>query len=472
MFASIPEALDYMATQEIAMVDLKVAGVGGQWLHVTVPAKRFSQALFEEGVGFDGSSGAGFRGVEDGDVAAMPDPTTGFIDPFCADKTLSFICDAVTADTREPLPTDPRGIARTAVEYMRSKAIADEALMAPEFEFYIFDRVKIVTQRYRTVVEIESSETAADGGAPEATRNRGYLRSPPADHLHNIRSEIANVLEGLGIAVRYHHHEVGTCGQCEIEIDRSGLVTAADRAMLIKYVIRNTAARHGKIATFMPKPVHGEAGSGMHVHQKLDKEGRALFFDSNRENYAHLSDLALKYVGGLLKNGRALAAFTNPSTNSYKRLVPGFEAPVNLFFSVANRSAAIRIPRYATSPEEKRIEYRPPDFTCNVYLALAGMLMAGVDGIESGIDVNKHPFGPFEVDVTQQVATFPQRIVSLPTSLDEALAALSDNHTFLVRGNVFPESMILDWVRSRRTVDVTEVARRPHPFEYQLYMDV
>ncbi|MBI4719119.1 MAG: type I glutamate--ammonia ligase [Planctomycetes bacterium] len=471
MFESVAEALAYLGKHEISMVDLKIAGVFGQWLHITVPAKRFSQAHFEEGVGFDGSSGAGFRTVENGDVAALPDPATGFVDPFPGQTTLSFLCDAVSADDKRPLPGDPRSMARRAVQYMRGRKIADEALMAPEFEFYVLDAVRVHTDPYDTRVTIESSEAQPGGAVPVAARRRGYLKAPPAEHLHDVRSEIASTLEGMGVAVRYHHHEVGACGQCEIEIDRADLVTAADRAMLIKYVVRNVAARHGKVATFMPKPVYGEAGSGMHVHQKLDRAGKPLFFDAAPGRYANLSDTALRYVGGLLKHGRALTGLTNPSTNSFKRLVTGFEAPVNLFFSLANRSAAIRIPRYATSPEEKRIEYRPPDFTCNVYLALAAMLMAGVEGIESNLDLRDYCFGPFDVDIATAQDPAVRRIVPLPRSLCEALDALAEDQAFLLKGEVFSREFLQEWIDTRRADETEEIARRPHPYEYRLYFD-
>jgi glutamine synthetase len=276
----------------------------------------------------------------------------------------------------------------------------------------------------------------------------------------------------MGIAVRYHHHEVGAPGQCEIEIDLDTLVRAADRTMMIKYVIKNIAQRHGKLATFMPKPVFGEAGNGMHVHQKLEKGGRNLFYDDKQRNYAGLSDTALRYIGGLLKHGRALTGLTNPSTNSFRRLIEGYEAPVNLFFSLANRSAAIRVPRYAVKPEDKRIEYRPPDFTGNIYLTLAAMLMAGLDGIESNIDLAGHHFGPFDVDIAKEDEAFKRRITPLPQSLRDALTALAEDHDFLVKGEVFNELFIERWVNFKLMSESAAVAARPHPYEYQLYLDV
>jgi len=472
MFASIDEALKYIADHQVAMVDLKVVGIAGQWLHITIPARDFSRKHFEEGVGYDGSSGSGFGGIESGDVVARPDPTTAFLDPFWDRPTLSFICGTVTADTKEPFASDPRYIAQRAVEYMRDSGIAHEALMAPEFEFHVFDRLEVFNDPYSTVVSIRSSEVETEGQTPAIGTRRGYLRTPPAERLHNIRSEIVLMLQEMGVAVRYHHHEVGAPGQCEIEVDLAPLVEAGDLAMMIKYVVKNVARRHGKLATFMPKPVFGEAGNGMHVHQKLDLLDRPLFYDTQERNYANLSDEALYYVAGLLKHGRALTALTNPSTNSYKRLVPDYEAPVNLFFSLANRSAAIRVPKYAVTPENKRIEYRPPDFSGNVYLVLAGMLMAGLDGIGSKIDVGANHFGPFDVDIAKQDAAFLEKITPLPRTLYDATCALREDHGFLMKGDVFSEAFIDNWIAAKRCDETVEIATRPHPYEYQLYLDV
>ena len=471
MFSSAEEALAHIAKHDIAMVDLKIVGIAGQWLHITIPAKSFTRRHFEEGVGYDGSSGAGFGSVESGDVVARPDFATAFIDPFWEHPTLSFICGTVTADTKEPFARDPRTIAQRAVEYMRRRGIADDALMAPEFEFHVLDGVEVHEGPYQTYVNIRSTEVDGEGQSVPIARRQGYMRTPPAETLHDVRSEIALLLEQMGVAVRYHHHEVGAPGQCEIEVDLAPLVRAADQAMLIKYVVKNVARRRGKLATFMPKPVFGEAGNGMHVHQKLDGNGRPLFYDDQCGNYADLSETALHYVGGLLKHGAALTGLTNPSTNSFKRLVAGFEAPVHLFFSLGNRSAAIRVPRYAVSPDEKRIEYRPPDFTSNVYLALAGMLMAGLDGIESKIDPTGNGFGPFDVDIAKQDEAFLSAITPLPRSLYDAMDALAKDHAFLRKGEVFPEAFIADWVRVKRCEETDKIATRPHPHEYELYLD-
>lgn len=472
MFSTAAEALKYIKDNDIAMVDLKMVGIAGQWLHVTIPARQFTQKHFDEGVGYDGSSGAGFGRVESGDVAALPQPTTAFVDPFLAAPTLSFLCDTVTADTKAPFASDPRTIAARAVAYMQAQGIADEAWMGPEFEFHVFDRVEVLNEPYEAGMRITAPEVETEGLAAPIPLKQGYMRIPPGDQFHDLRTEICMTLEKMGIAVKYHHHEVGAPGQCEIEVPMETLLRAADQAMIIKYVVKNVARRHGKLATFMPKPVHGEAGNGMHVHQKLDKAGKPLFYDERKRNYANLSDFALHYIGGLLRHGAALAGLANPSTNSYKRLIEGYEAPVNLFFSLANRSAAIRVPRYAISPKDKRIEYRPPDFTGNVYLSLAAMLMAGLDGVRTQIDVGRENFGPFDVNIERESEEFRSRIASLPRTLWDALSALAADHAFLVEGEVFPAALVQSWIETKRLDESQAINVRPHPYEYQLYLDV
>jgi len=472
MFESSEEALRYIAENEIAMVDLKVADISGRWRHITVPGSRFSRTHFEEGIGFDGSAGSGYRGVEDGDLAARPDCTAAFIDPFYELPTLSFLCDVVSADDKTPLSSDPRSIAARAMSYLNTTGVADSALMAPEFEFHVFDRVSVIEEQYRTVVEIESEEAHDIEGPPGIRHGQGYGSAPPTERLHNLRSEIVATLEQMGVSVRYHHHEVGACGQCEIEVFLADLLTAADHAMIIKYVVKNVAARHGKVATFMPKPVFGEAGNGMHVHQRLTRDGKPLFYDDRKGAYANLSETAVRYIVGLLRHGAALCGLTNPSTNSYKRLVPNHEAPIKLFYSLANRSAAVRIPRYAVSPDEKRIEYRPADFAGNVYLSLAAMLMAGIDGVVSKAATNNHPFGPFDVDIARLDESIAQKIAGVPHSLAESLTALEEDRAFLLAGNVFDDAFLQSWIDKHRRVDLIEIAQRPHAHEYALYLDV
>ncbi|MFW5652424.1 MAG: type I glutamate--ammonia ligase [Planctomycetota bacterium] len=473
MFESAREALDYIAQRDIDLVDLKVTGLRGQWLHITIPAARFTEKHFEEGVGYDGSSGSGFASVESGDVCALPIAERGFIDPFCERPTLSFLCRTVTADTRQPFANDPRTIAERAVAYMKQSGIADTAMMGPEFEFHIFDEVEVIEDSHNAGYRIGAAETDSElGGFPTIQKQQGYCRTPPTDQLHDLRSEIAMTLEELQVPVRYHHHEVGASGQCELEVQMADLVTAADNAMLIKYVVKNVARQYGRIATFMPKPIYGEAGNGMHVHQCLWKHGKPLFYDDNRSNYADLSDLALHYIAGLLTHGAPLTGLTNPSTNSFKRLVEGYEAPVNLVFSLANRSAAIRVPRYATRPEEKRIEYRPPDATANIYLMLASMLMAGLDGVNRKLDPTGAGFGPFDLDISKQDEAFKSRIAAIPRSLYDAVTALEADHEFLTQGEVFPPEFIAGWVEGKRREEIDDLATRPHPREFSLYLDV
>lgn len=472
MFDSPAAALRFLKDREIALVDLKVVSIAGRWLHITLPARHFSEKYFAEGVGYDGSSGAGFARVESGDVAALPDPATAFIDPFSEHPTLSFLCSTVAADTHEPLAADPRSIAGRAVAHLRSTGLADEAWMGPEYEFHLFERVEVDNEPLDTGIRITAPEVHTRGALPSIPHKQGYMRTPPGDQFHDIRSEIMLTLEGLGVPVRYHHHEVGAPGQCEIETELAPLVTAADRAMLIKYVVKNIARRHGLLATFMPKPVYGEAGNGMHVHQKLEHHGRPIFYDDRQQNYANLSDVALNYTGGLLRRGAALAGLTNPSTNSYKRLVEGYEAPVNLFFSLGNRSAAVRVPRYATQPHDKRIEYRPPDFTGNAYITLAAMLLAGIEGIQTPPTPSDGDFGPYDVDMEKQPTEVRSRIAALPRTLYDALDALAADHAFLRAGDVFPQAFIDTWIERKRAEETQEINVRPHPYEFALYLDV
>jgi glutamine synthetase len=332
--------------------------------------------------------------------------------------------------------------------------------------------VEVFNEMYQSGVRIVSPEIETEGLTAPIALKKGYMRVPPTEQLHDLRSEIALTLEALNVPVKYHHHEVGAPGQCEIEIELGQLVDVADRAMLIKYVIKNVARRNGKIATFMPKPVFGEAGNGMHVHQKLEQGGQPIFFDDSGTNYAQLSDLALQYTAGLLQHGPSMAGLTNPSTNSYKRLVEGYEAPVNLFFSLGNRSAAIRVPRYATQPREKRIEYRPPDFTGNVYVTLAAMLMAGLDGIRQKLDPSQHAFGPYDLNIEQQPPAFRRQIGALPRTLYDALDALAADHDYLIAGGVFPPAFIETWIANKRVEETEHINVRPHPYEYELYLDV
>jgi glutamine synthetase len=473
MFHDFDQARQFVLEQDIKMVDLKYTDLWGRWHHVTVPASQFSPALLEEGVGFDASS-VGLKPLKAGDMVVVPDLSTGFLDPFWQAPTLSFLCSAREADTRLDFPRDPRNIARRAEAHLRELGIADESLWGPEFEFYIFDSVAFENEVHSVGYRLESAEgiwNSPHGGLGHfIPMHGGYHAHPPRDSLYNLRSEMCLHLEEMGVPIRYHHHEVGGPGQVEIETALMGLLTSGDATMKVKYVTKMTAAAHDQTVTFMPKPLFGEAGNGMHFHQMLCRDGLSLFYDA--EGYAGLSELALHYIGGLLSHGPALLALTNPSTNSFRRLVPGYEAPVNLFFSVGNRSAAVRIPKYANTPTEQRIEFRPPDATGNVYLALAGQLMAGLDGIIRRIDPTEAGFGPFDSNIFTWSEEERKQIMGLPASLREALQALAEDHDFLLAGGVMDAKFIEDWIDYKLRNEYMEVRDRPHPYEMALYFDV
>ena len=476
MSKSIQEIIENARAQNVQMVDLKFCNLFGGWHHITLPVSQLNEELFRSGEGFDGSSIPGFAELEAGDLVAVPDPATGFIDPFWQQKTLSFICNIAVPGTMKRYERDPRAIAQKAEEFLRQTGIADDSRWGPEFEFHIFDHVEVRNEINEASYRVDAGEAhwhRRDGADQnlgyKVNYKGGYHVIPPHDSMYNLRSEMVRIIEGMGIPVRYHHHEVGGPGQSEIEVRMTPLLRAADITMQVKYVTKMAAKQHGKTVTFMPKPLHNEAGNGMHFHQLLLKGGQPLFFDE--AGYAGLSDVARWYIGGLLTHGPALLALTNPSTNSYKRLVPGFEAPVQLFFGLANRAAAIRIPKYANAPMEKRFEFRPPDATSNVYLAIAAQLMAGIDGIRRKIDPTAAGFGPFDKKISQMSPEELAQIKSLPTSLDDALAALEKDHAFLLEGGVFTEDMVRGWIKSKRNKDAAAVRNRPHPYEMELYFD-
>ncbi len=473
MFQDFDEAKRFVTDNDVKMVDLKYTDLWGRWHHVTLPASQFTPSRLEIGVGFDASS-VGLKPVKAGDMVVVPDLTTGFMDPYWDALTLSFLCTAKEADTREDFARDPRNIARRAEVYLREVGVADESRWGPEFEFYVFDSVAFENKVHRAGYRLESSEgvwNSPTGGLGHyIPLHGGYHAHPPRDSLYNLRSEMCLHLEAMGVPIKYHHHEVGGPGQVEIETPLMGLLESADATMKVKYVTKMTAAAHNQTVTFMPKPLFGEAGNGMHFHQMLIKDGLSLFYDP--EGYASLSQTALYYIGGLLSHGPALLAFTNPSTNSFRRLVPGYEAPVNLFFSMGNRSAAVRIPMYAGSPTQQRIEFRPPDATCNVYLALAAQLMAGLDGILNRIDPTETGFGPFDTNVFAWPPEKQAKIRGLPASLGEALQALAADHDFLLTGGVMDKEFIEDWIDYKMSQEYLEVRDRPHPYEMALYFDV
>ena len=472
MFKSFAEAAEYVRKNKIRMVDLKFSDLWGRGHHVTISAREFAPALMTEGVGFDGSS-VGFKSVKSGDMVLIPDLATGFMDPFWESPTLAFLCNIHEADTKDKFLRDPREIARRAEKYLVDSKIADESIWGPELEFYVFDKVEYENNVHTARYSVDSPEAnwngAAAGHGHYNPIHGGYHILPPRDNFYNLRSDMVEVLEDVGVPVKYHHHEVGGPGQCEIETPLMGLIAAADAAMLIKYVTKMVAHQSGYTVTFLPKPLFGEAGSGMHFHQLLRRGGKNAFYDAAGPNL--LSQTALYYIGGLLTHAPAIIGLTNPSTNSYRRLVPGFEAPVNTFFSSGNRSAAIRVPRYATEPEKVRFEFRPPDATCNPYLAEAAMLMAGIDGIQHKIDPTQAGFGPIDEDIFSWPPEKRKTIQALPTSLEEALCALQADQEFLLAGGVFSEDMIHDWIKAKRADDLA-VRARPHPYEIELYYDL
>jgi glutamine synthetase len=473
MFDSFDQARHYAHQHQIELIDLKFCDLWGRWHHLTVPLSQFTPSLMREGIGFDGSS-VGLKSVKSGDMVLVPDLSTGFIDPFWQAPTLSFICTTLEADTHAVFPNDPRNIAIRAEAYLTRTGFANRSLWGPEFEFYIFDDVAFDYGVNHASYRLNSGEadwnSATGGHGHYIPLHGGYHAIPPKDQLYNLRSEMTLHLERMGVPVKYHHHEVGGPGQSEIETPMMGLVESGDATMLVKYVTKMTAHSHGKTVTFMPKPLYGEAGSGMHFHQHLFMDDANVFYDP--EGYGCLSHLARYYIGGLLSHGPALLAITNPSTNSYRRLVPGYEAPVNAFFSLGNRSAAVRIPKYANQPGTARMEFRPPDATCNVYMALAAQLLAGLDGIQRQIDPTQAGFGPIDANIFAWSEAQRASIKQLPGSLEEALAALESDHEFLIRDEVFSEELIQQWIGHKREMEAYPVRTRPHPYEMSLYFDV
>ncbi len=473
MFTTFEEVRRHIEENDVQMIDFKFADLWGRWHHLTIPQNQFTTELMEDGVGFDGSA-VGLKSVKAGDMVLVPVLSTGFTDPFWHVPTLSFICATLEADTKEAFPNDPRNIALRAEDYLIESGIADRSLWGPEFEFYVFDSVAYENEMNRAGYSVQSGEadwhSGAGGHGHYIPLHGGYHAIPPKDTLYNLRSEMLVHLQAMGVPVKYHHHEVGGPGQCEIETPMVGLLDAGDMTMIVKYVTKMVAHRHGQTVTFMPKPIYGEAGSGMHFHQHLFKGARNVFYDP--AGYSLLSQTALYYIGGLLLHGPAILAFTNPSTNSYRRLVPGFEAPVNAFFSSGNRSAAVRIPRYATQPDQVRIEFRPPDATGNVYLALAAQLLAGLDGIRRQIDPTEAGFGPIDADIFSWTDEQRGAIHPLPASLKESLEALADDCDFLLAGDVFSQDLIERWIAFKMDYEYYQVRNRPHPYEMKLYFDV
>jgi glutamine synthetase len=472
MFSTFEEAEAFIRDREIQMIDLKFCDLWGRWHHVSLPAGRFTPRLMERGVGFDGSS-VGFKSVSSGDMVLVPDLATACLDPFWDVPTLSFVCATLEAASREVYPYDPRTIADRAEAYLRETGIGDRSMWGPEFEFYLFDGVAYENGMHVASYRVDSREgdwrNHELGSGYSIPRHGGYHAIPPHDHLFNARTRISLHLQRMGVEVKYHHHEVGGPGQCEIEIPMLPLRRAGDTVLLAKYVARMTAIQLGMTATFMPKPLYGEAGSGMHFHQQLWRGGRNLCYDP--DGYGASSALARSYIAGLLLHGGSVMAFTNPSTNSYRRLIPGFEAPVSAIFSLGNRSAAIRIPSYANAAESARFEFRPPDATSNPYLAMAAQLMAGIDGMQRNLDPTELGFGPVDEDIFAWPAERRSQVRALPTSLRESMDALERDHEYLLRGGVFSSDLIERWIARKRLED-REVGNRPHPYEVELYYDL
>jgi glutamine synthetase len=457
----------------VRIFDFRFVDLLGTWQHTSKSHEDVDENLFEDGVGFDGSSIRGFQAINESDMLMMPDPTTARIDPYTTIPTMYVLCDVYDPVTGDRYSRDPRGVAQRAEAYLSESGLGDTAYFGPEPEFFVFDNVQYHHTNESSFHMVDSVEGFWNTGAGDGPNlgykirpKSGYYPVPPHDTLMDIRSEMVLTMGELGIPVEIHHHEVGTAGQCEIDMRFDTLTNMGDKTMTYKYVVRNTARKHGKVATFMPKPIFADNGSGMHVHQSVWKGGKNNMFDA--EGYAGLSDFAKFYIGGLLKHGPALLAFAAPTVNSYRRLVPGFEAPVNLVYSQRNRSAAIRIPTYSKSEKSKRIEFRCPDTSANPYLTFAALLMAGLDGVKNEID----PGPPSDFDLYEASSTQLKRARSTPGSLEEALSALEKDHDFLLEGGVFTADLIESWIEWKRENEINPVALRPTPYEFYLYFDV
>ncbi len=467
---TVKEVLELAKRNKVEMVDLKFVDLMGQWQHFALPTCELNEKLFVDGTGFDGSSIRGWQAINDSDMLVVPDPTTAFMDPFTKIPTLSLTCDVVDPLTKTNYNKDPRWVAKKAEEHLRKTGIADTCYIGPEAEFFIFDSVRFDQTTNSGYYHIESDEGIWNSGkeGPNSgyrpRHKEGYFPVAPTDSQEDIRAEMVREMEKAGIIIEKQHHEVATAGQAEIDMRFNSLTRMADQVMAYKYICKNVAKRYGKTVTFMPKPLFGDNGSGMHTHQSLWKKGAPLFAG---KEYAGISKMCLYYIGGILKHAHALAAFTNPTTNSYKRLTPGFEAPVKLAYSSRNRSAGIRIPMYFDKPAAKRIEVRFPDPTANPYTAFAAMLMAGLDGIQNKIDPGK----AMDKDLYDLEASESAKIRQMPGSLDEALNALEKDHEFLTKGGVFTKDLIETWIGYKRSKEVDYMRLRPHPAEFFLYYD-
>ncbi|MFQ5640097.1 MAG: type I glutamate--ammonia ligase [bacterium] len=472
MTRSVSDVITLAKEQDAKILDLKFMDFPGLWQHFSTPISLLTEDLFIEGFGFDGSSIRGWQAIDESYMIVIPDPSSALIDPFMKPTTLSLICDVYDPLTKEQYSRCPRGIAQKAEAYLQSTGLADVAYFGAEAEFFIFDDIRFDQNEHSGYYYVDSVEGRWNSGKAEAPNlgykpryKEGYFPVPPTDAFHDIRSEMILTMAQCGMHVECHHHEVATGGQAEIDLRFGPLVQTADHMLLYKYIVKNTARKYGKTATFMPKPLFNDNGSGMHTHQSLWKDERPLFAGSG---YAGLSEMALYYIGGLLKHAGALIALTNPTTNSFKRLVPGYEAPVNLAYSQRNRSAACRIPVYSASPKSKRVEFRCPDPACNPYLAFSAMLMAGIDGIANKI----HPGEPLDKDIYDLSPEELVDVPSTPASLSDALDALQKDHSFLLKGDVFTQDVVETWIHYKRENEVDAIRLRPHPYEFAMYYDI
>ena len=463
--------LDFSKKHDVKILDLRFTDIPGLWHHVSYPIEQLTEATFEEGFGIDGSSIRAWAGIHESDMLLRPDANCHLLDPFTEVPTLVLVCDVVDPVTKQRYDRDPRYIARKAETYLAESGIADTAYFGAEAEFFIFDNVRFDQREQHGFYYIDAEDGRWNSGRAENNLGyrpryrEGYFPVPPTDHYQDLRSEMMLTMQSCGMEVECHHHEVASGGQTEIDLKFDSLVRSADKMLLYKYIVKNVANRNGKTVTFMPKPIFGDNGNGMHTHQSLWKGGEPLFAG---DGYAGLSQAALWYVGGLIKHGPALAAIIAPTTNSYKRLIPGFEAPVNLAYSRRNRSAACRIPMYSPSPKSKRVEFRPPDPSCNPYMAFAAMLMAGLDGIENKMD----PGQPLDKDIYELDPEELSSIPSMPGSLEDALDALQRDYAFLLKGDVFTEELLRTYVDYKKSKEVDAIRLRPHPYEFALYYDI
>jgi glutamine synthetase len=479
MSKTAKDVIDLIKKEEVEVVDFRFLDFPGLWQHFSVPAREVDEGSFEEGLGFDGSSIRGWQAINESDMLVKPVPGTEFIDPFFAHKTLNIICDICDPITGEDYPKDPRHVARKAEAYLQSTGIGDVAYVGPEAEFFIFDDVRFDQNEHEGYYYVDSTEGRWNSGREEnidesglshnlAYKPRykeGYFPVPPTDQGQDLRSEMMLTLESIGVPIECQHHEVGSGGQAEIDFRFAPLVEMGDQLLKYKYVIKNVARQHGKTVTFMPKPIWNDNGSGMHTHLSIWKDSQNLFAG---DGYAGMSEMAMHAIGGILKHAPAILAFTNPTTNSYKRLVPGFEAPVNLAYSSRNRSAAVRIPMYSKTANSKRFEFRCPDPSCNPYLAMTALLMGAIDGIQNKID----PGQPLDKNIYDMSPEEAGGVPQTPGSLEESLKALEADHDFLLKGDVFTEDVIETWVSYKMENEVQELKLRPHPYEFAMYFDI